>query len=273
MGANQSARRPGGANNAIPVRPRTPLRFGSVPTALPVNPAKYNTRPFKLPYAESSYSESVTSVLSQESYLNSPTSSVYSNSNYSPQFQSASPPSSHSTMHSGRYICTSFDCPFGILGFSTLEELEAHIASGNHLIPRPGLDFEFESFAPTQEEIHSQHPAVHQRQHILQDQQRQQFQQASQCSCQQCVRQWSDLSFAKSQYALQQPSNTTRDQRPLPPTNAAFYGSGPEYMPWQANEQPPAGFQYQQNNYSPMIESGSYMQNWSVHSAGQSLYM
>lgn len=69
MGAQQSVGRPSNNSRSIPARPRTPLRFGSVPTPLPVDPAEYNTRPVRHLYQYNGYGDSVTSILSQESYF------------------------------------------------------------------------------------------------------------------------------------------------------------------------------------------------------------
>jgi hypothetical protein len=127
MGAIQSAGRPSTGPRSIPVRPRTPLRFGSVPTPLPVDPADYNTRPIRNLYPSIAPADSVTSLLSQENYL--------CPSLLSPTITEEDTPSPVSWSAPARIQCPHSNCAYSVIGFQALEELEFHLQSDTHCVP------------------------------------------------------------------------------------------------------------------------------------------
>ncbi|KAI5779371.1 hypothetical protein EDC01DRAFT_671713 [Geopyxis carbonaria] len=141
MGANQSASR----SRNIPVRPRTPLRFGSVPSAHPVNPYDYNTRPVRNLYQNMQYADSITSILSQESYLApssadsapSPSSSTSSSASPSSSFSAASSASTTPPPQHNQWLCDYPSCAYSVIGYATPEELQLHSYSGTHFALPP----------------------------------------------------------------------------------------------------------------------------------------
>jgi hypothetical protein len=129
MGANQSAGRPP-SPKSIPIRPRTPLRFGSVPTPLPVDPSRYNTRPIRNLYPSIPTQDSVISLLSQESYFCSPLSpgsSMEDEDTPSPQPYSVPP----------RLFCPHSNCNCSVAGFEKPGDLDLHFHSETHLALNP----------------------------------------------------------------------------------------------------------------------------------------
>lgn len=131
MGQNQTSQ----ANS----RPRSPVRFGSIPTSPPCNPMEYHTGRITstVPYIDSTYSTSDMSVLSRGSYPGSPSPSTTSTNSIS----SASPRPNFE-MHDlysptlDKYICPMKGCLYSVLGFSLCEELEQHMTMLNHF-PEP----------------------------------------------------------------------------------------------------------------------------------------
>ncbi|KAI5783032.1 hypothetical protein FPQ18DRAFT_358680 [Pyronema domesticum] len=131
MGANQSAGRSNTGSRSIPIRPRTPLRFGSVPTALPVDPSEYNTRPIRNLYPSISTADTVTSLLSQENYLYPPPLSPTSTEE---DFEDTPSPASWASPT--RYYCPRANCSYSIIGFQSIEEVEYHIHTTAHITPQ-----------------------------------------------------------------------------------------------------------------------------------------
>lgn len=132
MGANQSTGRPTGPR-PIPVRPRTPLQFGSVPTALPVDPARYNKRPIRNLYPSISTQDSVTSLLSQESYLCPPPLSPGSSSDE----EDAPSPLSNFGWPVPRLYCPHANCSYSVIGFESTRDLGRHLQTEAHFAPNP----------------------------------------------------------------------------------------------------------------------------------------
>jgi hypothetical protein len=112
----------------FPARPRTPLQFGSVPTALPVDPTDFATRSSYRSTSEgsnSSQTDSLISLLSSASFFegeNVPVSSP----------RPGSKPSSDLKSLNKRHYCLQDGCEYGTQGFATEKELQRHQNSLNH---------------------------------------------------------------------------------------------------------------------------------------------
>ncbi|KAI5814666.1 hypothetical protein BZA77DRAFT_389102 [Pyronema omphalodes] len=131
MGASQSSGRADAGPRPIPIRPRTPLQFGSVPTALPVDPSKYNTRPIRNLYPSISTADAVTSLLSQENYLcPTPLSEAITEED----FEDTTSPASWASPT--RYYCPHASCSYSIIGFRSIEEVEYHMHTTAHITPQ-----------------------------------------------------------------------------------------------------------------------------------------
>ncbi|KAF8535901.1 hypothetical protein BDD12DRAFT_808213 [Trichophaea hybrida] len=128
MGANQSNNHNSTGPKSIPVRPRTPLRFGSVPTPLPVDPADYNTRPIRNLYPNIAPANSVISLLSQENYLcpTIPLSSTITEEDTPSPASWPSPTQIH---------CPHSNCAYSVIGSHAPEELNRHLQSNAHYVP------------------------------------------------------------------------------------------------------------------------------------------
>ncbi|KAH0612483.1 uncharacterized protein H6S33_008863 [Morchella sextelata] len=278
MGANQSAGR------TFPIRPRTPLRFGSVPNALPVNPSNFNTSP--RPYSDRLTDESsMFSLLSQESYFNSPlmTPPLEFEDTAYPRTRSVSSLSSSSdnsnTMQPHRFTCPKQDCPYMIIGYSTSEELEEHMFAVNHYLPGPtGPEFDLDGWFSPQDipDPYSQHPLALQRQRIVEQQQKQQqTKKSQQCNCHHCLHQvgYNDL----LQYESPQPS--MQIQMPPPPTIIGYHDAGFELVSWRQPEPSyksaasPVAQKMNQAEYSSLVQSGMYMDFNQVGASGRSSFM
>ena len=138
MGAHQSTSGSPSSLKCIPIRPRTPLRFGSVPTALPVDPAHYNTRPIRNLHANFVSTDPITSILSQENYLHPRTYSPAPSDDDMPS--PASVTSSLSDFAPTRYLCPHHTCPYAVIGFYRPDELDMHLHTVSHYSKPMQLD-------------------------------------------------------------------------------------------------------------------------------------
>lgn len=276
MGANQSAGR------TIPVRPRTPLRFGSAPPPLPVNPGRFGTGPRSYARTERPTGDSVSSLLSQESYFGG----------YAPAPQTVSPGSGYTTYSQTRSIsplssssdspmphlftCPKQNCPYAVIGYSTSEELEEHMFAVGHFASGPitGIEFDSGDWLSPQDiaEMYPQHPLTLQRQRISgQQQKQQQVQQSQQCNCYHCLH--SDYN-SYIQYQPQEPS--MQIQMPPPPTIIGYHDAGFELVSWRqpgSSYQSPSSQQINQAEYSSLVQSGMYMDFNQVGAPARSSFM
>lgn len=270
MGANHSSSRP------IPVRsdPHTPLRFGSVHTALPINSEEFTTSSTQYPPTDQITEDSLSSFLAQENYFGGfpPAPSMLSSNSehvttYSRTGSISSVSSSSDSPPPHRFTCPESSCPYTIIGYSTSEELEEHMVAVNHFASgfAVGLDLEFNDYdfdwLSAQEALgeYPQHPITLQRQRIFEQQTKQQkVQQSQQCNCHHCLHQGDYGGFI--QYEPQQPS--MQIQMPPPPTIIGYHDAGFELVSWRQPESAynsSSNHKMKQAEYSSLVQSGMYM--------------
>lgn len=265
MGANQSA------GKMILMRPRTPLQFGSAPTALSANSSEFITCPKSYLPTNQSTENSVSSLLSQESYFDgfSSTPSITSSSSESITFSRTQPIPSMSSASSSpaphRFNCPGRSCPYTIIGYSTLEELEEHMFIANHFAVGSSTGLEFSDYDWLS-------PIMLQRQQVFEQQRkRQQVQRSQQCNCHYCLHQGDYGNFI--QY---EPQPSMQIQMPPPPTIIGYHDAGFELVSWRQPELPydsSSNHQMNQAEYSSLVQSGMYMDYNLAGAAGRSSFM
>lgn len=268
MGANHSSSR------TAPVRPRTPLGFGSGPAVShSANSGEFTTTTTTShrPYTNTGQltDDALASMLSQETYYSGfpPAPSMISHTEgltYS-RTGSISSVSSSDSPPPHRFTCPEATCPYTIIGYSTSEELEEHMVAVNHFASGFSIGLEFNDYdydwLSAQDDLgaYPQHPITLERERAFEQQQKQQkLQQSQQCNCHHCVHQ-GDFGGV-IQYEPQQPS--MQIQMPPPPTIIGYHDAGFELVSWR---QPKSAYnsssshKMKQAEYSSLVQSGMYM--------------
>lgn len=261
MGANHSSSRP------IPVRPdpHTPLRFGSVHTALPIDSGEFTASSTPYVPTDQLTDDALSAFLAQENYFGGfpPAPSMLSSNSeqitYSRTGSISSVSSSSDSPPPHRFTCPESSCPYTIIGYSTSEELEEHMVAVNHFASgfsnSIGLEFSDYDYdwLSAQEDLgtYPQHPITVQTK-------QQKVQQPQQCNCHHCLHQGDFGGFI--QYEPHQPS--MQIQMPPPPTIIGYHDAGFELVSWR---QPKSAYDSSSNHkmkqaeYSSLVQSGMYM--------------